>query len=118
MFNGWNAGGDLSVQLQKFLASGAIDPHGKLSGILKCIQQEIICPPVMDLRMDIYPSFPYKDVKVGTHSFMTFVHYQYSRIHRGLGMSGSNCISLKKRTKRKMMFLRSLVVLTAMKRAQ
>merc|ERR1712137_476605 len=55
-------GGDLSVQLQRFLRSGVINPNGKMSAILKCIQQEIICPPVMDLRLDIYKTLPYKDV--------------------------------------------------------
>ena len=58
------AGGDLSVQINHFLRSGAINEEDKLAGILKCIQQEIICPAVMDLRTTVYPKFPYKDVKV------------------------------------------------------
>jgi hypothetical protein len=63
-FNRLNLDGDLSVQMEKFFVASKLNPEGKLVGILKCIQQEIICPAVMDLREKIYTKFRYKDLKV------------------------------------------------------
>ena len=56
--------GDLAVQMNNFLKCGTFDENGKLACVLKCVQQEIICPAVMDLRLGVYPKFPYKDIKV------------------------------------------------------
>lgn len=60
--------------MSAFLFSGVIDEQGKLAKLLKCIQQEIILPPVMDLRMKVYEEgkFKYKDVKVDL-IFISFI---------------------------------------------
>ena len=50
--------------MDNLFRSGVFDPDGKFSKILKCIQQEILCPAVMDLHTKVYSDFPYKDVKV------------------------------------------------------
>jgi len=55
--------GDLAAKMNNFLRSGVMSEEGKLARVLKCIQQEIICPAVMSLRTDVYPKFPYKDLK-------------------------------------------------------
>jgi len=54
--------GDLAVHMTKFFESGAMNLEGKLARILKCVQQELIFPPVMQLREQIYPTFAYKDI--------------------------------------------------------
>ena len=62
--------------MSAFLFSGVIDEQGKLAKLLKCIQQEIILPPVMDLRMKVYEEgkFKYKDVKVD-FIFISFIYF-------------------------------------------
>ena len=58
-----------------FLRSGVMSEEGKLARVLKCIQQEIICPAVMELRTDVYPLFPYKDIK-GTWYVRVELYFQ------------------------------------------
>lgn len=52
------------MQMNNFLKSGAISEDGRLAKILKCVQQELIFPAVMELRTEVYPTFKYKDIKV------------------------------------------------------
>lgn len=59
--------------MNNFLKSGAIYEEGRLAKILKCVQQEIIFPAVMELRTEVYPIFPYKDIKVCFH--LTFWYF-------------------------------------------
>ena len=50
--------------MEKLFKAGLFDTEGKFSKVLKCIQQEILCPAVMDLRSRIYSHHRYKDIKV------------------------------------------------------
>jgi hypothetical protein len=53
--------GSIQTQLQTFFDNCGIPENSKLYKILKCIQQEIIVAPVMELRTRLYEKFPYKD---------------------------------------------------------
>mmetsp|Transcript_1789 Transcript_1789/g.1969 ORF Transcript_1789/g.1969 Transcript_1789/m.1969 type:complete len:607 (-) Transcript_1789:210-2030(-) len=78
--------GDVGEQLRGVLAR--VDDDWNFLPILRCINQEIISPGVMELRKGIYGTFPYKDIKgswrvlINVHSsYVTVIHKKGERSH-------------------------------------
>eukprot|EP00028_Trichosphaerium_sp_Am-I-7-wt_P006691 CAMPEP_0168532980 /NCGR_PEP_ID=MMETSP0405-20121227/16720_1 /TAXON_ID=498012 /ORGANISM="Trichosphaerium sp, Strain Am-I-7 wt" /LENGTH=891 /DNA_ID=CAMNT_0008558785 /DNA_START=11 /DNA_END=2682 /DNA_ORIENTATION=+ len=69
------------LALKKFFSETPIKESSKLFAVLRCIQQEIICTPVMELRQKVlYSEYPYKDLP-GTWNFKIVVGDQISITH-------------------------------------
>jgi len=99
--------GDLSVQMEKFFVASKLNPKGRLVAILKCIQQEIICPAVMELRTKVYSHFRYKDVK-GTWTIKILLYFD-DHVHLADSRTESivSSPSTGRRRRRKSSLLRS-----------